>query len=296
MDLEEYTQYHENELHDRPGFAYNTYLCTIPDDFRRVSLHWHEQMEIIYIKKGRGRVTINLVPYDVSAGSIVPILPGELHSIEGIAGERMEYENIIFSLSILDSTASDDWCRSHLIEPLQKGQLTFKRPITPGSLFYDEASAALNGADAACESHRPGYSLIVKSQLFIFMHALYTHRSRKPAVPAHRSTDHADRLKGLISWVRDHYGEQINVEKAAEITGYSTSHFMRIFRRETGQTFTQFLNDYRLTAACYFLKETSEPIGRISEKCGFDSLSYFTRTFHTRYGLSPRAYRRIAAH
>ena len=56
MELETYIQYHETKIHEQPDFAYNTYLCTIPDDFKRVPLHWHEQMEIIYIKKGTGIV------------------------------------------------------------------------------------------------------------------------------------------------------------------------------------------------------------------------------------------------
>lgn len=52
MNLEEYSQYRETLLHEQPGFAYNTYLCTIPQDFARVDLHWHDYMEIIYVKKG----------------------------------------------------------------------------------------------------------------------------------------------------------------------------------------------------------------------------------------------------
>ena len=111
MELEQYTQYQETKLHEQPGFAYNAYLCTIPLDFDRVNPHWHEQMELIYIKKGGGTVSVNLESYPVSQGCVVPVLPGELHAIEGESGERMEYENIIFSLSLLDSTEADDWCR-----------------------------------------------------------------------------------------------------------------------------------------------------------------------------------------
>lgn len=76
MELEEYTQYQETKLHEKPGFAYETYLCTIPLDFDRVNLHWHDQMEVIYIKKGRGTVSVNLESYPVEAGCIVPVLPG----------------------------------------------------------------------------------------------------------------------------------------------------------------------------------------------------------------------------
>ena len=70
MNLEEYSQYKETLLHEQPGFAYNTYLCTIPQDFPRVDLHWHEQMEIIYVKKGSGAVTVGSVRCPVKAGSI----------------------------------------------------------------------------------------------------------------------------------------------------------------------------------------------------------------------------------
>ena len=44
MELEKYTQYQETKLHGKLGFAYATYLCTIPLDFDRVNLHWHDQM------------------------------------------------------------------------------------------------------------------------------------------------------------------------------------------------------------------------------------------------------------
>ena len=54
-------------------------------------------MEVIYIKKGRGTVSVNLESYPVEAGCIVPVLPGELHAIDGAPDGPMEYENIIFS-------------------------------------------------------------------------------------------------------------------------------------------------------------------------------------------------------
>lgn len=291
MELEEYTQYHETKMHERPGFPYNTYLCTIPQDFPKVSLHWHEQMEIIYIKKGSGKVSVNLKPYHVTGGSIIPVLPGELHAIEGDSGVRMEYENIIFSLSLLDSSDSNDWCRRHVLDPLRNRTLQFDRPIPPGTDFYCEAASSLDAADAACEKRLPGYSLIVKSQLFLFVHSLYTHKHRGAEL---KKTDnaHSDKLKALLLYVRDHYGEQINVNDAAAITGYSSPHFMKLFKKETGQTFVTFLNEYRLAAATYFLRETQDSISNIAETCGFDNLSYFIRSFHKKYGVSPGAYRK----
>ena len=55
---------------------YITYLCSIPLDFGYVPMHWHDEMEIIYIKKGNGTITVDFTQHTVSAGDIALILPG----------------------------------------------------------------------------------------------------------------------------------------------------------------------------------------------------------------------------
>ena len=59
MNSLEYENYMETKAHADPLFPYNTYLCSIPLDFNAVPLHWHPYMEIIYIKKGKGNVTLD---------------------------------------------------------------------------------------------------------------------------------------------------------------------------------------------------------------------------------------------
>jgi len=288
MEFDEYAQYRETKPHKQPDFAYNTYLCTIPQDFDRVHPHWHEQMEVIYVKRGSGVVSVDFDRLDVRAGSIVPVLPGEIHSIEGTPGERMEYENIIFSLGMLGGGDGDTWFRLNVLEPLREGRLTFMRPIPPGTDFYVEASAALDGADLACTDRQAGYSLLVKSSLLGLLHALYVHRLDESQVRPRRSTE---RLKTVLADVKVHYGEKISIADAARLAGYSESHFMRMFKEETGQTFVAYLTGYRLSAAGYLLRETSEPIGSIALSCGFDNFSYFTRTFRAHYGVTPSKFR-----
>ena len=293
MEPNDYTQYRETASHRQPGFAYNTYLCTIPLDFDRVLPHWHEQMEIVYIKKGSGTVTVDLNRVPVRAGSIVPILPGEIHAIESDEGKDMEYEHIIFSLSLLDSSDADDWSRQHVFQPLRDGTLHFPRPIPWGTAFYAEASAALDAADLACDEHLPGYSLLVKSSLLRFFHAIYRHRETLPAgVRSHAHQPVTRLMKTALTEVHLHYSEKLTVADVAARTGYSEAYFMRVFRRESGQTFTRYLIDYRLEAACYFLRETQDSVSQIASQCGFDNFSYFIRQFRARYKVTPGAYRK----
>ena len=93
--------YHEIKEHGKREFPFNIYPCSIPVDFSHVALHWHEEMEIIAVKKGKGRITVDTVSYPVEEGDILAVFPGQLHAISCGNGERMEYENIIFRLSML---------------------------------------------------------------------------------------------------------------------------------------------------------------------------------------------------
>lgn len=289
MKFDEYAQYRETQVHEQPGFPYNTYLCTIPLDFDSVAPHWHDQMEIIYVKKGQGFVSLGFERHPVCAGSIVVVPPGEIHAIEGDGRTRMEYENIIFSLSILGGSSEDVWFRHNILEPLQTNSISLPYPLPTEGKMYAEVKAALDASDRACEKRLPGYSLIVRSNLILLLHALFIHGdirrpTNKKAASAH--------IKNVLIYLREHYNEPLSIKDVANIAGYSKAHLMRSFKQETGQSFVSYLTDYRLTAASHLLRRTQEPVTAIAASCGFESLSYFIRKFKTRYGISPGTYRK----
>ena len=88
MKLEEYKPLKENKSHFTTDFLYNTYLCSIPLDFSEVPLHWHNEMELIYIKKGCGIVSVDLERFIVHGGDLVVVMPGHIHSISQNSNDR----------------------------------------------------------------------------------------------------------------------------------------------------------------------------------------------------------------
>ena len=71
--------------------------------------------------------------------------------------------------------------------------------------------------------------------------------------------------------------------------GFSESHFMKFFKQHLHTTFTSYLNGYRLTIAARVLLTEDDSILSISERTGFNNLSYYNRLF--KYQMSPREYR-----
>ena len=97
MNINEYQNYHETKAHTSAEFPYNTYLCSIPLDFPGVPLHWHDELELVVIKRGQGFVSVDFDKRLVHSGDIIIIPPRCLHAIEQDDTFKMEYENIIFS-------------------------------------------------------------------------------------------------------------------------------------------------------------------------------------------------------
>lgn len=291
MNLNEYQNYHETKSHTARNFPYNTYLCSIPGDFPAVPLHWHAELEIIVIKKGRGTVSADLEKRSVTSGDIVLIRPGQLHSIGQDGNHVMEYENIILKPELLIS-GKEDLCAERWLLPYINGTLPSETFLTTSLPYYKDLAECIRQIDLLCCAQTEGYQLGVKGLLFQFFFLLISNRQKKETASAARMKS-LNKMKTILKYVEDHYTEHITIEDMAELTCYSKSHFMKFFKQNTGSAFIDYLNDYRLTIAERLLKTSDSPVLEIAAQSGFDNLSYFNRIFRRKYGMSPGKARKL---
>lgn len=288
MNILEYENYQEKKSHGNPLFPYITYICSIPLDFPGVPLHWHDEMEIIYVKKGKGLITVDFKQYEVFAGSILFIVPGQLHCIEQLHSASMEYENILFKLDILISKQTDS-CSSDYFGPMLNGNLAIPTLFEPSHPYYAPIAACVDGADEICKSYPTAYQLAIKAQLFLMFHTLF---SRCCTVSSHHKNQKSlDKMKLVIKYVENNYMEKISIADMAEALSVSPSHFMKFFKNTMGTSFIEYLNDYRLTMVSRLLLSSESSILDIAAESGFDNLSYFNRMFKKRFHMTPREYR-----
>jgi AraC-like DNA-binding protein len=105
----------------------------------------------------------------------------------------------------------------------------------------------------------------------------------------------ADRLDGVFNYVSEHFEDPIAVEELASITNMTVPSFCRFFRKQTGKTFIEFLNEYRIAHACKLLAESSLSITDICFDSGFNNFSHFNKYFKRVTGKSPSEYRKEMA-
>ena len=250
MNILEYENYQEKKSHGSESFPYITYPCSIPLDFERVPAHWHDETEIIYIKKGCGLITVDLEEYPVQEGSILLILPGQVHSIEQYLDYKMEYINIIFKLEMLLAKQTDI-CNSRYFTPLLDGTLRLTTHFTPGMPFYNEVAGCINAADEVCRTNPPAFQLVIKGQLFLLFSILISNCCETSA--SRKNQKSLEKMKRIIKYIETNYASKISIEEMADALDLSQSHFMKFFKNTMGTTFTEYLNDYRLTMASRLL-------------------------------------------
>lgn len=289
MNILEYENYHENITHGDISFPYNTYLCSIPLDFTTVPLHWHDEMEIIYIKKGEGLVTVDFKQYRVHGKSIILILPGQLHSIDQYGQEIMEYENIIFHPNMF-MPKKNDTSVTEFLTPLFSGKITVPTVFSQTYPYFPDIAAPIDSCDEICKTKPQGYELFIKSMLYQFFFVL-NNRCRNLTKPVSNKKT-LDRMKIILKHVEMNYMNKISISEMADISGFSESHFMRYFKDTMGTSFIDYLKDYRLTMAARLLVSSDSAILDIASEVGFDNLSYFNRAFKERYHTTPRQYRK----
>ncbi len=99
------------------------------------------------------------------------------------------------------------------------------------------------------------------------------------------------RLKKVQQYVAEHFTDSIKTEAVVALTGLNNAAFCRYFKKNTGQTFTEYLTEYRIRQAQKMLLTNSS----VTDACfgsGFENLSYFNRTFKKLTGENPLAFKK----
>ncbi len=97
------------------------------------------------------------------------------------------------------------------------------------------------------------------------------------------------RIRAIYAFIEENFDKKITIETIAKVANLSNEAFCRYFKKVTKLTFTDFLNHYRIDQAKELISQQF-PIASIAYECGFESPSYFHRTFKKIVGMSPKKF------
>ncbi len=102
---------------------------------------------------------------------------------------------------------------------------------------------------------------------------------------------HAHIIRKTLAFLNENYNKKVTLELVAKKMYLSPVYFSRVFKQETGVTFTQSLNKIRIEKACELIWTDRYRLTDIALMCGFEDQSYFTKVFKKILGVSPIQYK-----
>ncbi|MFV0415549.1 MAG: helix-turn-helix domain-containing protein [Chthoniobacterales bacterium] len=261
------------------------------ESFRKdcVDFHWHfhPEIELVYIRRGRGVRYIGR--------SMEPYFPGDFCLI----GSNIPHA---FGSDPTERKGAA-WIVGQFL-PSIWGEAFWKLPETrriSDMLQRAERGIHFEGADsedcikafAAIEKIPPGAARL--AAWIELLDRLTQHPAQRDLnVSAHTATTVDFRLQKLLAWIEEHAADTgLTQTTAAETVRLSPQAFCRFFRSRTGRPFHRYLSEVRVTRACSRLLHSDARISEIAFESGFNNLANFNRRFREITGRTPRNYRRM---
>ncbi|GAB1856072.1 AraC family transcriptional regulator [Flavobacteriaceae bacterium MHTCC 0001] len=106
----------------------------------------------------------------------------------------------------------------------------------------------------------------------------------------------SEKIKMIYKYVNTNFQEHISLDEIADEVSMTVPAFCRYFKKTTGKTFTQLVNEYRIVHATKLLNESEMSIADICYECGFNNFSHFNKQFNEITGKSASQYRKEIKH
>lgn len=282
----------EEWLKETPIYQ-NTVLCekVFQPDFTLSHLHFHEFVEISVVVEGNGIHCIWNKAFECGKGDVYIINAGVPHEyFARDEEERPTVHNLLFDVG--------DWFTGDLASP-DSARFSY------GVFDEDISSAYVSLKNRSMETVERIYQLIeressekrpewmdaVRAHLTVLLitlrRCLEESKAAGPVSPKDRMV-----VSTVMRTVMErYYDKELTLEGIAETLFMSKSHLSKLFRRVTGEHFSEYLRSIRLQQACRLLKETRMTNEQIVYGCGLKDVPSFYQLFKSKLSMTPNQYR-----
>lgn len=100
-------------------------------------------------------------------------------------------------------------------------------------------------------------------------------------------------IRTAKQYIQENYMRPISLEEVSLAVGFNASYFSSLFKKETGENFSEYLSEVRMNRAKELLRETNHSISGICEMVGYTDIKHFTKTFKKHIGIKPTEFRKL---
>ena len=224
-------------------------------------LHVHSHIEFVFALHGRLSLTLEQKSYALEKGSMVVILPYEIHSYHG----EEDTSAFVLACPLEYIPEYRQILTSHVFEP----------PVCLVESIQTAIIADIIAGNCSDELKMKALIYCTLSRLLKISHL------------EKKLTFEYDLYRKAIVYISEHYREPLTLEQTARYAGVSTAHLSRVLHADGKPGFSEILNSLRIHAAKTMLEQEDASISEIAFNAGFGSIRNFNRIFKKYFGCNP---------
>ncbi len=273
--------------YDNPDFRVFARKNYIPAhcEFTNTSLHWHDELEFIYVLSGKIRYMVDGRIILINEGEGIFVNARHLHVIMNETCDSLSL-CIIFSPALL---CSDAYITKKYVEPVLAAE-----GLDCILLRQDDSwqSEILKRLDSIYNNSIVGdRELNIMLDIYELWNALcnnteVVNRGRL------RTKESLTTFKKLIEYIQNNYADKITLDDLCDHAGINKNKCTSIFKKYANMLPIDYVRYYRIEKSMELLRDTDMNITEIAYKVGFSGSSYYTETFRKSFGISPTKARR----
>lgn len=247
--------------------------------------HWHKALELLLFIKGKVTCNFENASRHFKAGDMYILNSHEVH-------ETKCTRNAVYLVVHIDPTRM-----CHFVPTFD--QLSFSLTFDPEdqikAMAYEQLRIHLLEILRQTREEGDGaWMLERQARLFAVAALLVKHFSQPLAVEQTRlQRSDMTRLEPILEYVQLHHDQEMSLEAAANTMGLNKEYFCRLFKKNMGVSFLQYVYQVRANAVCRELETTDDPIGQIAERHGFRDPKMLNHYFREIYGCTPSEKRKF---
>ena len=281
----------DNILIDGVCYPFSTYTVTLSKKHESgCNLHFHSDIELIYIENGSFNIWLSGKAYSAKAGDLVVINSNECHKIQS-SSENCVYKYIKFDpkdLYISDQNMLD----MQYVIPFTLNTTDHQRVFKSAEIDTDIIEPLFFDACNEWDNRQHGFELAIRSDILrIILHVIrYSDEIGFKTSVVDISSGLSKTIHPAIKYVEENCATASEAE-AAQLCKLSYSYFSHSFKKVMNMRFKEYVNYVRINESQKLLISENKSVSEIAEILGFSSPSHYIQSFKKIKGESPKQFK-----
>ncbi len=266
------------------------------DNYRRcnkgdviLDAHWHHEYEILIVTQGEISVNIDNSVYKLKEGQFVFIASRQLHSCIALCENECAYTSVVFDISLLVNL-SHDIDQTTYFSPLLCKEISLPTVLEEQNTYNEIIYNHVTSIASLYAKSNSTFTLQIKGHLY-FIFAILFEYSVKSSPLTQSQIRNISQVKNVLRYIDEHIYEPLSTDSLSQVLCVSNEHFCRLFKKTTGRTPVDYINNKKMIKAAELLQVGDKKIIEVAFLLGYNNLSHFNRLFKRYMKKLPKEYK-----